>query len=474
MDDMAKTCRLRIGAWMYVLSSTFICISAQIVPTSSWALESMSPGSIVLAGNTAEALDGYGFGSKQPAHARWHAVYWEREALSLVRVDKVKLESIPFDWAAPLSKSVRAFPDVPGKPLMMIRLKAGSLGTKPIEGTVVSELLREGWSKPFSFSGKSYTLKTQVMKNADGRLLPGSIELQMAGGSGKSFVVLGRAPGHIFKEQKLMWAGDLNDDGLPDFYIRRVLVTGHVDHIISLSTGDERYSTAGITVDPDQPESLFTSGVGESEERETIFANSPSPFPEVVLPSADKVEKTNAAPVRFALSGAMPLKRYALVTEPMLKPFSTTAEPPTLGASAPVIGKSQPIAMSLPLNRVLKDMRFEFGGENYRMLVESVETYSGNDIGYQSSIAFGEYEGRGIALQVSVYHRGQRQVLLVTSLWMESGMLFSAGDLDGSGKLSFTIDYYPHYNNGMSYTWRRSEKPDQLFQRTVVYQSQGC
>lgn len=130
--------------------------------------------------------------------------------------------------------------------------------------------------------------------------------------------------------------------------------------------------------------------------------------------------------------------------------------------------------MSLPLNRILKDIRFDFGAESYRILVESVETYAGSDVGYQSSISFGEYEGQGVALQISVYHQGQRQVLLVTGPGMEGGMAFSAGDLDGSGKLSFTIDYSPHYNNGMTYTWRRSEKPDQLFRRTVVHQAQGC
>jgi hypothetical protein len=462
---------------------------AQTAPAPSWTIESMSalsPAPLVLTGNTDEALAGYGFGPVQPAHARWHAVYWENESLSLLQVNKVKLEKVPFDWKEPLSKSVTAVADVPGKPVLLIRLQwktdasqgiapastPGAFRTRPLAGTAINELLREGMSKPFNDSGTAWTLKTQVMKNAQGRLLPGSIALQRFGADGKTAIVLGRAPGHIFKEQKVIWAGDINGDGLPDFYIRRVLVTGHIDHIVSLSAGATRYVTAGITVDPDQPKSLFTSGVGDSEAQESVFANSPSPYPEVILPSADKPEKSNAAPVRYAVSGAMPMKRYPLITEQMLQAFNPgepSPDSPTQGAV-----KSPTVAMSQPLNRVLKDMRLDYGGESYRMLVESVETYAGEDIGYRSSIGFGEFEGQGIALQVSVYHQGQRQVLLVTSPAMDGGMSFSARDLDGSGKLSFTIDYYPHYNNGMTYTWRRSEKPDQLFQRTVVYQSQGC
>lgn len=494
MDGASLKVMLHAGARMVFLLALFVAghVLAQTAPVraAAWTIESLSalrPDPIVLTGNTDEALAGHGFGPGQPAHTRWHAVYWENEALSLVPVDKVRLEKIPFDWAVPTNQTVRAIPDVPGKPVLLLRLQwktetapsavtgqaAGAFRMRPTQGAVVNELLREGLTTSFSLAGKSWTLKTQVLKNGQGRLLPGSLELQLGWADGKSAVVLGRAPGHIFKEQKLLWAGDLNSDGLPDFYIRRVLVTGHTDHIISLSAGGLRYVTAGITVDPDEPASLFTSGVGELEVQESIFANSPSPYPEVVLPGAGKSEKTQAAPVRYAVSGAMPMKRYGLVTAQMLTPFSNTAESSS-DAVAAGSGASPPAAMSLPLNRILKDIRFDFGAESYRILVESVETYAGRDVGYQSSISFGEYEGQGVALQISVYHQGQRQVLLVTGPDMEGGMGFSAGDLDGSGKLSFTIDYYPHYNNGMTYTWRRSDKPNQLFQRTVVYQSQGC
>jgi hypothetical protein len=488
MEGASLKVMLRAGARVLFLLAPFVVghVLAQTAPVraAAWTIESLSalrPDPIVLTGNTDEALAGQGFGPGQPAHTRWHAVYWENEALSLVPVDKVRLEKVPFDWAVPTNQTVRAIPDVSGKPVMLLRLQwntgagqaAGAFRMRPTQGTVVNELLREGLNTSFSLAGKSWTLKTQVLKNGQGRLLPGSVELQLGWADGKSAVVLGRAPGHIFKEQKLLWAGDLNSDGLPDFYIRRVLVTGHIDHIISLSAGGLRYVTAGITVDPDEPASLFTSGVGELEEQESVFANSPSPYPEVVLPSAGKSEKTLAAPVRYAVSGAMPMKRYGLVTEQMLKPFSNTAESSS-DAVAAGSGASPAAAMSLPLNRILKDIRFDFGAESYRILVESVETYAGSDVGYQSNISFGEYEGQGVALQISVYHKGQRQVLLVTGPGMEGGMGFSAGDLDGSGKLSFTIDYYPHYNNGMTYTWRRSDKPNQLFQRTVVYQSQGC
>ncbi|MES2942215.1 MAG: hypothetical protein V4772_05015 [Pseudomonadota bacterium] len=491
---LTKNWQLRGGAGVLfaLVLLFFFNVHAQTAAVSrpAWTIESMSardPAPIILTGNTAEELAGHGFGPGQVAHARWHAVYWERETPSLVPVDKIRLEKVPFDWAAPHNKSMRAFPDVPGTPLMLIRLQwkteavpgttptrpTGTFRSRQIDGMVVNELLREGLNKPFGLLGKTWTLKTQVVKSVQGRLLPGSVELQVIGVDGKPAVVLGRAPGHIFKEQRLLWTGDMNGDGAPDFYIRRVLVTGHIDHIISLSTGGLRYVIAGITVDPDHPESLFTSGVGEIEDREDVFANSPSPYPEVILAATDKAEKSTTVPARYALSGAMPLKRYGLITQQMLKPFSNAIES-SQEVSGSVAGVSQPAPISLPLSRVLKDMRFDFGDESYRMLVESVETYAGEDTGYQSSIGFGEYEGRGVALQISVYHRGQRQVLLVTHPYMEGGMSFSAGDLDGSGKLSLNIDYNPHYNNGMTYTWRRSEKPDQLFKRTVVYQSQGC
>jgi hypothetical protein len=491
---LKKAIRLRgyaVVLFAFVFSFS-INVQAQTasIPTPAWTIESIAardPAPIVLTGNTADALAGNGFAPGQASHARWHAVYWEREALSLIPVDKVKIEKVPFDWSAPNDKSVRAVPDVPSMPLMLVRMQwkteapasaiparpVGTFRNRQVDGTAVNELLREGLSKTFSLSGKTWTLKTQVIKNAQGRLLPGSVALHVAGADVKSVLVLGRAPGHIFKEQKVLWAGDINGDGAPDFYIRRILVTGHIDHILSVSAGGQRYLTAGITVDPDNALSQFSSGVGEAEEQADVFANSPSPYPIVILPTTEKADKPTATPVRYALSGAMPLKRYGLVTEQMLKPFSNATESSQV-ATASAVGVTQTVAISLPLNRVLKDMRFDFDNENYRMLVESVETYSGDDSGYQSSIGFGEYGGGGISIQISVYHRGQRQVLLVTHASMDSGMSFSAGDLDGSGNLSLTIDYNPHYNNGMNYTWRRSEKLDQLFQRTVVYQSQGC
>jgi hypothetical protein len=82
-------------------------------------------------------------------------------------------------------------------------------------------------------------------------------------------VVLGKAQGHVFKEQRVVWAGNI--------YIRRALVTGLVDHIISLSTGPASYVIAGITQDPDQPQSDFTSGNEDSETNEGRLANSRNP-----------------------------------------------------------------------------------------------------------------------------------------------------------------------------------------------------
>jgi hypothetical protein len=127
---------------------------------------------------------------------------------------------------------------------------------------------------------------------------------------------------------------------------------------------------------------------------------------------------------------------------------------------------------------VKRDFVFAFAGESYRMLAELVPTWQGEPDGptHFPQLPFGLYgSGGGLTLVVSVRQGGVKQALLVTQPLMDDGpMTLSAGDLDGSGRLSLAIDWMPHYNNAMRHTWTRTHEPGRLMRRTSSFQSQGC
>ncbi len=148
-------------------------------------------------------------------------------------------------------------------------------------------------------------------------------------------------------------------------------------------------------------------------------------------------------------------------------------EPSRAGVPGPQL--SQSVALTPGVKR---DLVFTFAGESYRMLAELVPTWQGLAEGpqYSPQLPFGAYgSGGGLTLVVSIQHKGVKQPLLVTQPRMDEGtMSLTAGDLDGSGRLSLTIDWMPHYNNAMSHTWTRTDEPGRVLKRVSSFQSQGC
>jgi hypothetical protein len=158
--------------------------------------------------------------------------------------------------------------------------------------------------------------------------------------------------------------------------------------------------------------------------------------------------------------------------------ISLYANPQAVQVSLPGVPVNDPGQTLAPTAGVKRDISFTFDGETHRIVVELVPTYAGEyrDPAYASQLFFGAYGGTGgLSLTVALYHNGVRQVLLVTQPYMDDGdMRLTAGDLDGSGELSLSIDWWPHYNNAMNHVWKRVHELGRVVKRVSSFQSQGC
>ncbi|MCM2326546.1 MAG: hypothetical protein NDI88_01530 [Lysobacter sp.] len=442
-----KTLLRAIPALLLALAS-HACLAAPSVDI----LEPLSLDTRPLSGRSLAELEA-ALGIGASARSPWYALDWRDGELHLEAFRGLRERPGTFDWKRPEADTRFAEPDYAQPPLMVFRVpprgdgpEGGRLETGTMPGLNVDETVRDGWRRELDLGGRRWILRADAVKAPGGRSLPGSMRLTVAGESAAPQVVLGRHAGLVFREQAVLWAGDLTGDGRPDFLLRRTLATGEVDHILSVSRIDGTYAATGVTHDPDKPDNGFSSGIEESEYEEWRRANSPRPYPEYRLPEARP-----ATPAAYALSGPMKVKGIAIYANPQG------------GLLAP---------------GVKRDFVFAFAGESYRMLAELVPTWQGRQEGpsYFPQLPFGLYgSGGGLTLVVSVQHRGVKQALLVTQALMDDGpMTLSAGDLDGSGRLSIAIDWMPHYNNAMSHAWTRAQEPGRLMKRTSSFQSQGC
>ena len=457
-----------------LLACTFVVLATASLPSAAAPsidyLEGLALVPHSLAGQTlAEFSNTLGLDAR--GRAAWHALAWRDGEVEIQPFRGFREEPGAFDWTRPEADTRVAVPDYAELPLMVFRIHrgngdrgpaAGGLATGNAPGLAIDERIREGWAHAFDLAGKRWTLRASYAKGPRGKVLPGSMRLTVEGADGKANAVLGRHPGLVFREQSVLWAGDLTRDGRPDFLLRRTLITGEIDYILSLSSPDGRYAATGVTRDPDAPVNGFSSGIEESELESRRHANSPPPYAVYKLPEAKP-----AATVSWAHSGPMKLKGIAIYTNPL------PAQPSKAGLPAPELPQSVAVAPG-----VKRDLVFTFGGESFRLLAEIVPTWQGPAEGphYMPQLHFGAYgSGGGPTLTVSLQHNGVKQVLLVTQPVMDDGpMTLTAGDLDGSGRLSLSIDWMPHYNNGMNNTWTRTDEPGRLMRRVSSFQSQGC
>jgi hypothetical protein len=361
----------------------------------------------------------------------------------------------------------RAGIDPSRSPLLVFRVHhdqavddADVFGYGAIEGVTIKEPVREGWKQDFDLAGNPWRLRAHYVRGTNGRVLPGSMQLAVEQkGGGQTSVVLDRAPGVVFSNQAVLWAGDLNGDGAPDFLIRRTLVTGEIDYVLSISNRDGKYVAGGITVDPDHAVNRFSAGMEGPEARPPRHGPHRS--------AADASPPSTPITPHYARSGATAVSGISIYANPQgVKSLPPGIEEPGL---APFLALTP---------GVKRDLSFTFEGETYRIVAEIIPTYAGGSRvpRYQPRLFFGAYGGRtGLSLTIALHHNGVRQVLLVTQPYMDdSDMRLTAGDLDGSRELSLSIDWWPNPNNAMHHVWKRVQGLGRVVKRVSSFQSQGC
>jgi hypothetical protein len=398
-------------------------------------------------------------GERAPAYA----VFWRDGQVRVERFRGLRERPAPFDWSRPENEERIFEADYDEPPLLAFVLFPsddgpgnGRLAIGIVPGLSVDDRIREGWRREVEMGGTRWTVRGDYEKGPGGRVLPGSMRLTVQG-TGPQHVVLDRTPGLIFREQSILWIGDVTGEGEPDFLVRRTLLTGEVDHVLSLSRGAKGWVATGATLDPDRTERGLSYGIADAEETAWRTTNSPRPYAAFRVPAPKAVAS-------YALAGTMQVRGIAIVP----------AARPAADGNA-----SEPAASRPPVTpRVKRDFVFTFAGERYRIVAEVVATWSGEPQGpaYTPDLPFGTYWSEsGLSLVVSIQHRSVKQALLVTQPVMDDDpMRLTAGDLDGSGRLSLTIDSMPHYNNAMTHTWTRVEEPGRIMKRVSTFQAQGC
>jgi len=432
------------------------------------AIVSIPLGSHEVENTTIEEYGKTYYGAEKGSIKSWQVVAWDGEKLSCSPFQGFRKKAFPFDWNKQDAKNFLIEPVVPESALFILK----GLGTTPIQktssfcqnGTTIKETIREGWKRVVSLDAKKLELRAVYQKSADAKILPGSMQLLMSIPGKPDSIILDRASGMIFSDQKLMWYGDINGDGLPDFLIQRTLITGETDYILSVSNTNWQYTVLGVTIDSDKPDKGFSSGVGEAEYQESQVLNSPKPYPVYTLPQATVTASGQAKVRKMAKSAAMTISNLLLVSDPA----SENAD----------AGKDEATKISLEQAKaeIKRDLLFSFDEEKYRLLVEILPTFCGEVSGptYISQLYFGAYGGCPRSLVISLYHKGRRQVLLVTNTIMDGPISVTAGDLDDSGILSIALSWQPHYNNGMYNQWKKTNDGTKIMKRVSVFQSQGC
>jgi len=396
---------------------------------------------------------------------------WQHNALEVLPFKGWRTRPAPLDWSLQHGpERIARTPDVPEAALMRVRLSLDK-GKAPADlalllgkpdGLAIGEMIREGWQRTFELSGHSYTLVADYVKGPEGKVLPGSMRLSLHGkDKTPSHVVLGRAPGHIFREQRVLWAGHLTSNPYPDFLIQRTLLTGEKDYILSLAHADGSYTAAGVTIDEDHPQKTYDCPIMDQSDTSELELSSPRPYP--VYRLTEKPVPWALAPNEYAKSGNLTLNHQILYE------YRSTYDDE---------GQALPLTPGVKQNMV-----FAYSGETYRILVEVMAVYSGEPLysspqgypRYISGIAMGALGDNGSIVAVSMFHKGLREVLLVNRPDVQDGLLLNltAGNLDESGLLSILIEWSPEYDNEITEIWKQTDSPGRIMRRISIRSSSG-
>lgn len=278
-------------------------------------------------------------------------------------------------------------------------------------------VLRTGWRAEVRVGDAAWTLRTEHEVQADGRLVPGSLQLLAVDEAGQSTVLVGAALSMVFERQELLWVGDLDGDRRLDVLLRRIHVDGQIEYWLRVA------GAVGIaSIDTDQPDLGYSSGVEESisvlRHRQTPYAPPPARF------------------------GIAALSIGETEWNEWLQSPSTTAV-------------------------VRYDRTLMLGDEPLRITVESVPRPDREQAREDSSTS---YYGGGMLLRV--HFRGRAQVLANLG-WLDGSPLQIQADLvDGVPALQ--MQYMPHYNNHYTHYWHWSDEDRPRFRCWAIYHSQGC
>lgn len=280
-----------------------------------------------------------------------------------------------------------------------------------------SVVLRSGWRSDVRVDDATWTLRTEHQVQADGRLVPGSMELIVRGADGHESVLVGAALSMAFQRQELLWVGDLDGDRQLDALLRRVHIDGRIEYLLRI-----RDASGFALVDEDHPYEGYSSGVEESIalQRHRDVSHGPPPS-------------------RFGIAA---LQIDATEWNSWLDTPSTTA--------------------MLRYDRTLM-----LHGEPLRITVESVPRPERKPDGEDSSTG---YYGAGLLLRA--HFRGRSQVLANLGTLDGSDLRIQADLVDDVPALQ--VYYVPHYNNLFEYYWRWSDGDEPRFRRWAVYHAQGC
>lgn len=312
-----------------------------------------------------------------------------------------------------------------GDSLLLLRVRNESGKPFPLEegefqSALAPALLQEGWQVQTQLGGKEWDFAVGLEKRPDGKLLAGSLSLlgRKAGKGDGMQTLVSASPGMAFSRQDLLWLGDVNRDGEPDFLLKRSVISGEIEYLLVISP------LFGMTgEDPDHPVEYSSSGV--DPESNTLSWHKDYPPP---------------GNFQFVRKGK----------------FSISEEE----------WKAQLPDDSAKLPKLLAETQFKLNGETMRFTLEHLPRTGGN----ATSTSLTSFSwGGSVLLRVSF--RGKSQVLTQLAAPNEGEHAINIGMI--GTQPAVLLDYNPHYNNSMAWYWIYDSQQAR-FRRFLRQHSQGC
>lgn len=310
----------------------------------------------------------------------------------------------------------------PHDSLMLVRIQANEGMMALAAGTYPSlsepQDVDANWTSTAILGNQRWHFAASTQTRADGRMLDGSLAIQASSERDGTLEtpLLPAASGMAIQRQRLLWLGDVNDDGIPDLIVERTWVTGEMDRVLVI------WPMIAVTYVPtDDPATYFASGVDPESNRFVWHRGQ-------TVPSVLQFEHA----VTFAIGEEAWARRW----DPERK-------------DAP---------------QVMAQEELTVDGEALQVRLEYTPRVSA------APSSAGNYFWDGSVL-VRIIYRDQEQVLLQTG--QPDGDAFSFTFGLASGKPAIRIRAQPHYNNRMTHEWRFDQSTGR-FRQTLRIHEQGC